>query len=72
MKNSTEQYASPPMDERSQSVLPQVLGNIAERKSRSLTFKTEKRGDFQQKTRLFIASMYRSMPHQCALFFETL
>ncbi len=72
MKNSTEQYASPPMDERSQSVLPQVLGNIAERNSRFLTAKIEKRGDFQQKTRVLIASMYQSMPHQCAYFFESL
>ena len=58
MKNSTEQYASPAMDERSQSVLPHVLGNIAERNIRCLTVKIEKRGEFQKKTKVLIAAMY--------------
>ena len=43
------------MDERSQSVLTHVLGNIAERNIRCLTVEIEKRGDLQKKTRVFVA-----------------
>ena len=70
MKNSIEQYASSPMDERSQSVLTHVLGNIAERNIRCLTVKIEKSNDVQKKTRvlILIAPMYQSMLDQCADF----
>ena len=70
MKNSTEQYASPPMDKRSQRVLPRVIGNIAERNIRCLTAQIETRIDLQKETKLFIAAMYQKLLYQCADFFE--
>ena len=56
------------MDERSQSLLTHVLGDIAERNIRCLTVVIEKRGDLQKKPRVFIAPMYQSMLYQCADF----
>ena len=66
MKNSIEQYASPPKDKRNQSVLSHVLRNIAERNIRCLTIKIEMRGDLQKKTRVLIAPIYQNMLYQCA------
>ena len=56
------------MDERSQSVLTHVLGNIAERNTRCLTIKIEKRGDLLKEARGVIAPMYQNMLYQCADF----
>ena len=46
MKNSTEQCASPAMEERSHSVLLHALRNMVERAIRCLAVKIEKCKDF--------------------------